>query len=202
MCIWEGHGIFLSGIALYVIYFLLLAMPAINTVGQETIMTVWNMNPFLMLALQNAFSCLVFFPVLLLEDVTHAFRMIYHYEEVSLLVLWLCIQGFAFALVTVLLIRCLDSFWAVSLRSMRVVYWWGWQLLIFYIGSNSLLSVQHPKISGWSFGMMSGLALLAYAMYSDTRFAHGSFTKGAKHADVLDRNGRAVSQLIDEDHVL
>jgi len=191
MCIFEGHGIVLSGLALYAIYFLLLAMPAINIVGQETIMTVGRMNPLLMLALQNGFATIVLSPVLLLEDVSKAFTMIYHYEEVTLLVLWLCIQAFAFAFVTMLLVRQLDSFWAVALRSMRVVYWWTWQLVIFYIGSNSLLSVSHPKISGWSFGMMTGLGLLAYAMYADTRFTSASVKRSSAHLN--------NSQLADQD---
>jgi len=191
ICIFEGHGILLSGLALYAIYFLLLAMPAMNTVGQETIMTVGRMNPLLMLALQNGFATIVLSPVLLLEDVSQAFSMIYHYEEVSLLVLWLCIQACAFAFVTVLLVRKLDSFWAVALHSMRVVYWWTWQLVMFYVGSNSLLSVSHPKTSGWSFGMMAGLGLLAYAMYADTRFTSASVKRGSSDAN--------ASRLADQD---
>jgi len=186
MCIFEGHGIMLHGFALYAIYFLLLAMPAINAVGQETLMTLGRMNPLLMLALQNGFAMVVLLPFLLLEDSLKAFSMIWHYEEVRLLVLWLCIQAFAFALVTVLLIRNLDSVWAISLRSMRVVYWWTWQLIIFDLGTNSLLSVSHPKISLWSLVMLLGLGLMAYAMHIDTKIVNTYSKTGGAHASGIE----------------
>jgi len=169
MCIFEGHGVFLDGLAMYGVFFMLLALPALNSVCQESMMTKWRMNPLLMLALQNGFACALFSPMLLLENVQRALGMIFQFEEVALLVLWICLQATAFAFVTVLLIRSLDSFWAVALRSMRVVYWWSWQLLIFYVGSNELLSISHPKISGWSFGMVSGLCVLAFALFADKK---------------------------------
>lgn len=169
LCIFSGHGIWLTGFALYAIYGLLLALPAVNVVCQEAVIAEFHLNPLLMLSLQNFCACLVFCPVLLLEDVRHAMGMMFNYQEIGLLVLWICIQGAAICFVTTSLMLHLDAFWAVALRSMRVVYWWAWQLVVFYMSTNSLLSISHPKVSGWSFGMIMGFSMVVASMMLDRR---------------------------------
>merc|ERR1719379_2268756 len=58
LCIWSGHGIQLAGIALVVIYLLLLVLPAANAVCMEPVMVDLETNPVLMLAVMNILSCL------------------------------------------------------------------------------------------------------------------------------------------------
>merc|ERR1719321_495340 len=45
LCIWSGHGIQLTGIALVVIYLLLLVLPAANAVCMESVMVDLEANP-------------------------------------------------------------------------------------------------------------------------------------------------------------
>eukprot|EP00927_Polykrikos_kofoidii_P038803 TRINITY_DN3322_c0_g1_i1.p1 TRINITY_DN3322_c0_g1~~TRINITY_DN3322_c0_g1_i1.p1 ORF type:complete len:416 (+),score=79.25 TRINITY_DN3322_c0_g1_i1:219-1466(+) len=169
LCIWSGHGVWLAGPLLYMVYAMVLTIPAMNTVCQEVMMVQFDMPPLLLLGLQNLISSLVFLPVLSLGHVQDAFSLMRTKPEILLLVMWLCVQTAALALVGVALIRTLDSFWAVTLRGMRVVYWWLCQLVVFYVSTSSLLSVAHPKIAGWSFGMVLGLVVTVAAMAGDVR---------------------------------
>merc|ERR1719281_262927 len=58
LCIWSGHGIQLTGIALVVIYLLLLVLPAANAVCMESVMGDLKTNPLLMLAVMNILACI------------------------------------------------------------------------------------------------------------------------------------------------
>merc|ERR1719191_1244519 len=64
LCMWSGHGVQLAGVALYLIYFLVLILPAANAVCLESVMVNLKTNPILMLAVMNILSCLCFAPVL------------------------------------------------------------------------------------------------------------------------------------------
>lgn len=173
LCIWSGHGVALAGAPLFIIYMMVLTIPAANTVCQEKIMSQLETHPLLMLGLQNLFACLLFAPVLLLahlagwEDVSLAAHMITSFREVYMLSLWLCIQMALISSVTVALISMVDSFWAVAIRSLRVVYWWFRELMVFYFVSDTLLSVARPHASIWGFVMFLGVVLAATSMYTD-----------------------------------
>eukprot|EP00929_Paragymnodinium_shiwhaense_P004999 TRINITY_DN106346_c0_g1_i1.p1 TRINITY_DN106346_c0_g1~~TRINITY_DN106346_c0_g1_i1.p1 ORF type:complete len:397 (-),score=71.65 TRINITY_DN106346_c0_g1_i1:34-1224(-) len=179
VCIYSGHGMWLVGLPLYATYALLLLLPALNLVCQETLMTEYNVNPLLMLALQNVAGCIVFSPVLLFEDMKAAASMLLQYQEIALLVLWLCIQVAASSWVSTLLVRSLDSFWAVAFRSFRVVYWWCCQLVVFYLSTSSLLSIRHPRVSAWSFGMLAGIGVVVWALLTDTKPKPSDLLKGS-----------------------
>lgn len=169
LCIWSGRGLVLTGMPLYVVFFLLLALPTVNFACQEGLLTQWRVSPFLMLAVQNLVASVVFSPFLLLENVWQSLNMMFEYQEIGLLAAWLCIQATAVAWVSVMLVRELNSFWTVALQSTRVVYWWCLQLASFYASTNSLLSVSHPKASTWSFGMLAGISLMIAAVVTDRR---------------------------------
>merc|ERR1719359_2149570 len=64
LCIWSGHGVELAGIALFVIYMLVLILPAANAVCMESVMVDFDTNPMLMLASMNILACLCFAPIL------------------------------------------------------------------------------------------------------------------------------------------
>merc|ERR1719316_275153 len=94
--------------------------------------------------------------------------------EVTMLSLWVCIQMTGISIVTIGLIQVLDSFWAVALRSMRVVFWWLHQLLLFYIYSAAhetamSLSIARPHASLWSFAMFCSCGVITAAMLLDER---------------------------------
>merc|ERR1719428_284164 len=79
VCILSGNGVALTGLAFWIVYAMILAMPAANAVCQEAIMVQHGMHPLLVMALQNIFASLLFAPVLLLshcaglEDVVGGF---------------------------------------------------------------------------------------------------------------------------------
>jgi hypothetical protein len=180
LCVWSGFGVALSGAALYFVYAFLLTMPASNLVIQESMLVDLEVNPILMLAIQNIAATFLFAPVLMaahwlgFEDISHAFAMIIGQREVSMMVLWLCVQTAALAIVTLGLIMTTDSFWAVAARSARVVFWWSRQLQLFYLTSNALLSVVRPHASLWSLVMVSGIVLALSAAFTDKREVHAS----------------------------
>merc|ERR1719387_2014006 len=64
LCIWSGHGVQLAGIALVVIYLLLLVLPAANAVYMEAIIGDLETSPLLMLAIMNLLACLFSAPIL------------------------------------------------------------------------------------------------------------------------------------------
>merc|ERR1719265_287358 len=65
LCIWSGYGIALGGPALYIIYFLVLVVPAANAVCQEVVLVQLGTHPILLLALQNIGAAFLFFPCLI-----------------------------------------------------------------------------------------------------------------------------------------
>lgn len=175
LCVWSGFGVALSGAALYVVYAFLLTMPAANIVLQESLLVQLEVNPILMLAIQNIGAALLLGPVLVAaqglgyEDVGHAFAIILGHQEVFMMVLWLSVQTVATTSVTLGLIMITDSFWAVAARSARVVFWWSRQLCLFYLTSTVLLSVARPHASLWSLVMVCGIVLAFTAAITDRR---------------------------------
>jgi hypothetical protein len=179
LCVWSGFGVALSGLPLLVVYAMLLTVPACNVVLQESVLVQMKVSPVFMLALQNVIGALAFSPLLLavhffgLEDVLQAMAMITSHREVYMTVLWLCVQNTVLSVITVGLICTLDSFWTVSARCLRVVFWWARELIVFYFTSNTLLSVARPHASLWSFIMLCGVCIGCTAFYSDTRSLTG-----------------------------
>merc|ERR1719453_2190284 len=98
LCIWSGHGIQLAGVALVLIYLLVLILPAANAVCLESVMVNLDTNPILMLATMNILACLCFTPVLGFahitgwENVGLAFQVTMASRQLYMLVLWLCAQ--------------------------------------------------------------------------------------------------------------
>lgn len=180
LCVWSGHGVTLLGPAFLFVYLLLLFLPASNVVLQEGVLQQPGMHPLLMLSLMNLFSSVLFVPVLLIahmagwEDVSEAFAMTFRFQEVFMLVIWLSLQMALISLITVGVILMSDSFWAVSLRALRVVYWWLQQLWWFYAGAtlageNISVTTACPHSSKWSFVMLCGVAMAAIAIYTDRK---------------------------------
>lgn len=175
LCIWSGYGVALTGAPLYVLYALLLVVPATNTVLQETVLTELAADPIMMLGIQNIFAAVFCTPVLVgahfsgYENVRHAISMIANHREVYMTIIWLCTQTAFISAITVGLILMVDSFWTVAARSARVVFWWLRQLPMFYMTSSTLLSVSRPHASFWSFGMVCGLVLGLGAIVVDRK---------------------------------
>merc|ERR1719379_68273 len=104
LCIWSGHGIQLAGIALVIIYLLLLILPAANAVCMESIMKDdLETNPLLMLAVMNIFACLYSTPILAFahfagwENVGMAFSVTMGKQQLYMLVIWLGVQMVLFS---------------------------------------------------------------------------------------------------------
>lgn len=180
LCIWSGYGVALGGPALYIIYFLVLIVPAANAVCQEVVLVQLGTHPILLLALQNIGAAFLFFPCLIgahvvgFEDIGAATKMMASNPEATMLTLWLCIQITAISLVSIGLIKVLDSFWAVALRSMRVVFWWLHQLILFYFASAAhqtamSLSISRPHASLWSFAMFCSCVVITGAILLDEK---------------------------------
>jgi len=175
LCIWSGFGVALSGIPLYIVYALLLTIPATNIVLQESVLVQLQVDPILMQGIQNIFAAMLFVPALIaaqwlgFEDVRHAFAMIIGHRQVYMTVLWLCVQTAGLSAVTVGLILTMNSFWTVAACSLRVVFWWLRQLQLFYLTNTMLLSVARPHASLWSFVMVCGIALGLGAWITDSR---------------------------------
>jgi len=175
LCVWSGFGVALFGAPLYVVYALLITIPASNMVLQESVLVQLKVNPLLMQGIQNLCAALLFLPILLgahwsgYEDVHSAASLILGHRQVYMAVLWLCMQTAVISAVTVALISMVDSFWAVSARSLRVVFWWVRQLPLFYLTSGTLLSVARPHASLWSFIMVCGIGLGLSALVMDGR---------------------------------
>lgn len=175
LCIWSGFGVELTGPSLICVYMLVLAIPAANYVAQESVMTHLSVRPLLMLAGMNVGACLLCLPLLLLthllgmEDLGAAWQMIRSYPQVYMLILWLCVQMSTMSGLSTGLIYTVNSFWAVALRSLRVVFWWCRVLFIFYFTSGAdLLSTSLPNESFWSFVMFCGLCLVVAAICAET----------------------------------
>jgi len=183
LCVWSGNGVALAGLGFWVVYLLVLTLPAANTVLQEGVLQEPRMHPVLMLALQNLLACLLFLPVLLLahmaafEDIRAAVMVTFAHREVYMIVTWLCLQMTLISAISVGVLCLTNAFWATTLRSLRVVYWWLCQLVRFYFGSmvhpvltNSLaVNITSPHASMWSLVMLCGLGLAAVTIYMDRR---------------------------------
>jgi hypothetical protein len=174
LCVWSGYGVALTGPALWIIYALVLTVPVANSVCQEACMKQFDTHLVLMLAAMNLLACVAFIPILLLahslgwENVPEGVEMVMRHNEATMLVVWLCVQMCCISSVAAGLIYMLDSFWATALRSMRVVFWWLRQAVVFYFASGTLLSVAQPHRSFWSFVMISGLFLATGAVVSES----------------------------------
>lgn len=175
LCVWSGFGVALSGVALYFVYAALLTIPATNVVLQESVMVQLQVSPLLMQAVQNLCATLLLVPVMMAahwlgyEDIPHALAMIVSHRGIYMTVLWLCVQTLLLSSVTIGMILTMDSFWAVALRSLRVVYWWSRQLQLFYLTSSTLISVARPHASLWSLVMVFGIAIGLVAFSTDRR---------------------------------
>merc|ERR1719310_569630 len=159
-----------------IVYLLVLAIPASNFVAQESAMTHLEVKPLPLLAIMNIGASLACLPILLLahiagwEDFGTAMAMIRNYPQVYMLILWLCVQMSFSSALAVGLIYTVNSFWAVALRSLRVVFWWCRVLAVFYFTSGSdLLSTSLPNESYWSFVMFCGLCFVVAAICAETR---------------------------------
>jgi hypothetical protein len=175
VCILSGNGVALTGLAFWVVYALILAMPAANAVCQESIMLEPGMHPLLLLALQNIFASLLFTPILMVahvvgwEDIGGAFQIILSHQEVFMLVMWLCAQIALTSIICIMLIQVVDSFWAIALRPIRVLFWGMTALANFYMSSGVALSIACPRSSFWSFVILCGTGLAAAAIYTDQK---------------------------------
>jgi len=175
LCIWSGHGIELAGIALFIIYLLVLILPAANAVCMESVMVNLDTNPLFMLAAMNILACLCCVPILGFahfagwEDVSMAFTVTMASRPLYMLVLWLGVQMVFFSAVAVALIAMVDSFWAVALTtSFKAVFWWCSSLLNMYMSCPlTNVSVQHPHASLWGFIMLLGCLLVGFAAKED-----------------------------------
>jgi len=175
VCIWSGNGVALTGLAFWIVYFLILALPAANAVCQEAMLVQREAHPLIILAVQNLFACLVLFPVVVLvhlvgwEDVGEAFTMIFAQKQILMIVVWLCVAMAATEAVCIMLISVTNSFWAVALRALRVVLWAGQMLMLYSLCSPLPLSITCPHSSLWALILTSGIFLAAAAVYADTR---------------------------------
>jgi hypothetical protein len=175
LCILSGQGVALTGLAFWIVYAMILSMPAVNAICQEGIMVEPGMHPLLVLALQNVFASLLFCPVLLLshaagwEDVFGGLQMIFSQRSVFLLVSWLCLAIALTSIVSIMLIQVVDSFWAIALRAMRVTLWGMLALVHFYFSSSTALSIADPRSSFWSFAIFCGCCLACAAIYTDRK---------------------------------
>merc|ERR550514_58112 len=64
LCMWSGHGVQLAGVALILVYLLVLILPAANAVCLESVMVNLDTNPLLMLATMNIIACFCCAPIL------------------------------------------------------------------------------------------------------------------------------------------
>merc|ERR1719453_2940415 len=68
------------------------------------------------------------------------------------------------------LVYVADGFWAVSLHSLRVVFWWGREIISYYTASGGImLSIAQPHSSWWSMVMFLGLILAVGAIVNDSQ---------------------------------
>jgi len=175
LCIWSGHGVQLAGIALVIIYLLVLVLPAANAVCMEAVMVNLETNPLLMLATMNILACLCCTPILAFahfagwEDIQMAFAVTAANRELYMLVLWLGVQMVLFSAVSCTLIALMDSFWAVALTmSFKAVFWWCSSLMHMYMSCPlTNVSVQNPHASLWGFIMLLGCVLVGVAAVTD-----------------------------------
>jgi len=181
LCMWSGHGVQLAGVALVLVYILVLIVPAANAVCLESVMVDLDTNHFLMLAVMNIIACLCFVPILGFahaagfEDVRLAFVVTTGSQQLSMLVLWLCAQIALFSVVNLALIGMMDSFWAVALRSFRAVFWWCSQLM--YMWTIAPMQPLCPYASYWGFIMLGACLLAGVSAVIDANTAREPVTE-------------------------
>jgi len=176
LCIWSGHGVELTGMSLIIIYVLVLALPAANTVCLESVMKNLDTNPFLMLATMNILACICCTPILGFahftgwENVSKAVEITMASRELYMLVLWLGAQMVLLSAVGLALIAMMDSFWTVALTvSFKAVFWWCSMLMNMYMSCPlTNVSIQHPNASYWGFIMLVGCVLVGAAAVVDS----------------------------------
>mmetsp|Transcript_4178 Transcript_4178/g.7583 ORF Transcript_4178/g.7583 Transcript_4178/m.7583 type:complete len:403 (+) Transcript_4178:98-1306(+) len=173
VCIWSGNGVALTGLAFWIVYFLILALPAVNAVCQEAILVQREAHPVMILAFQNLCACLLFLPVVVIaqivgwEDVGEGLSMIFAQKQILMIVIWLCVAMAATQAVSILLISMTNSFWAVALRTLRVVMWGAQMLMLYSLGSPLPLSIACPHSSLWALILTCGTFLAIAAIYTD-----------------------------------
>lgn len=188
LCIWSGHGVQLAGIALVLIYFLVLILPAANAVFMESMMGNRETNPLLMLASMNILACLCCMPLLGFahmagwENVRMAFAVTMANRELYMLVLWLGVQMVLLSAVTLALIAMMDSFWSVALTtSFKAVFWWCSSIMNMYLSCPlTNVSIQHPHASFWGFVMLLGCVLVGCAAKVDASAAKEPFVEAKR----------------------
>lgn len=174
LCMWSGHGVQLTGIALFLIYGLVLILPAANAVFQESVMVKLETNPLLMLATMNVLASLCMAPILLFsyfagwENPMNAITLTSDNQQLYMVVIWLCTQTSLLSVVGLAMIGMLDSFWAVSLRNLKVVLWWVSKLARVFFFSEVVLSIDKPNASFWGFVMLCGVCLVGAAAAIDS----------------------------------
>lgn len=184
VCIWSGHGIALTGAAFWIVYFWVLALPAVNAVCQESLMEQARLHPVLILALQNVGACALFFPILVgahllgFENQRVAFGVFSGHPELAMMAVWLSMVVTATSGVFILVIQMTDSFWAVALRALRVVVWGISMLWGFLLHPEIPLSIACPYSSFWSFVIATSVMVVGAAIYTDRKDLDDFATKG------------------------
>merc|ERR1719313_1412465 len=103
------------------------------------------------------------------ENVVSGMTLTWGNQQLYMVVIWLCTQMALIAAVGIAMISMLDSFWAVSLRSFKVVLWWCGKLARVFFFSEMVLSIDKPNASFWGFIMLCGVSLIAAAAAVDSR---------------------------------
>jgi hypothetical protein len=174
LCMWSGHGVEMGGIALFLIYGLVLILPAANVVLQESVMMKLDTDPLLMLAVMNVLATVIMVPIVLFahfsgwENFIAGMTLTFSNQQLYMVAIWLCTQMSLISAVGVAMISMLDSFWAVSLRSFKVVLWWCGKLARVFFFSEVVLSIDKPNASFWGFIMLCGVCLIAAAAAIDS----------------------------------
>merc|ERR1719198_2896037 len=130
--------------------------------------------------------------------------MILTYSQVFMLVLWLCAQMALTSVLCITLIYMADSFWAITLRALRVVFWAISLLAAFSLSDKEKgipVSIACPHTSLWSFVLFASILIGAAAVISDkpisdpnedtadkTRAATTNFSKAAADANASSLN--------------
>lgn len=198
VCIWSGNGVALTGLAFWIAYFLILALPAASAVCQEAILVECNTHPVMILAVQNLCACLLFLPVLFVahvtgwEDVGEGLGVIFSQKPAFLIVTWLCVAMAATEVICIMIISMSNSFWAVALRALRVVLWGGQMLTLYSLGSPLPLAIASPHSSFWALSMTFGTLLAMAAVHTDMQPQQGhiGFTSKSSSFPYKSEDGR------------
>merc|ERR1740121_1785952 len=86
-----------------------------------------------------------------------------------MIVMWLCAALAVTSVVNIMLIYVVDSFWAIALRPIRVVFWGMITLINFYMASDVALSIESPRSSFWCLMILCGCGLASAAIYTDRK---------------------------------